>query len=551
MRKCAWTSSLRAAALIAGGLAGIATAEVSAEHQPAASLRRITLSPEDVWADFRPAEEGAEGPGGGHAFPSRLTAKTREEGVSRRPAAEPERAVSSAAAELPSAELAAELDVPPAPAGSPAESAGAAAVSAGPSRDPLSLWASWNHGLELKSADKQFRVHIGGRTQFDAVWFEESDAFNGTGGIGDQDAVDFRRARLRVDATLYEFIDFAVEYDFVNSVNDNPGLQPSDESNTVNVTGLTDLWVNFSQLPGSGNLRIGQFKEPFGMEHLTSSRFLEFMERSFNQDAFAGPFNNGFSPGVMIWSPYCDECGVWASGFFKNTTNPFGFGVGDGEYAWTSRVTRLLWYEDEGARLLHVGAAGTIRDPNNGVTRYRARPSLRNGPGALNPVLVDTGTFATDSVEMFGLEAAMNLGPLNIQAEYMGSVNEDSAAPVGNPIGTVFVQGWYVESLCFLTGEHREYDRKAGVFGRVIPRENFSLHGGLGAWQVGVRYSRLDLDDDGLDGGIVQDVTIGVNWFFNPNMKLQSNYVFTHREAPPTGTSGDIHGYGMRLAFDF
>src|SRR4029079_19633809 len=97
-------------------------------------------------------------------------------------------------------------------------------------------------------------------------------------------------------------------------------------------------YLNIGHIPVVGNLRMGHFKEPLGMEHLTSSRYLEFMERTFNQDAFTGAFNNGFSPGLMLWNTYDDEHGVWASGFFKNTTNVFGYDTGDGEYAWSSRV---------------------------------------------------------------------------------------------------------------------------------------------------------------------------------------------------------------------
>jgi phosphate-selective porin OprO/OprP len=417
--------------------------------------------------------------------------------------------------------------------------------------DPLSMTAKWNYGLELQSADKKFRVHLGGRWQFDGVWFDDSPAFNGTGGAEDADGVAFRRARLRIDGTMYEIIDWAAEYDFANSTNDNAGLQPASEANVTAVTAITDLYVNISHIPYLGNFRIGHFKEPIGMEHLTSSRFLEFMERSFNQDVFTGAFNNGFSPGMMLWNTYADEHGVWATGFFKNTTNVFGYDVGDGEYAWSSRVTTLPWYEDEGARLLHFGASGSLRDPNNDLVRYRTRPSLRNGPGALNPILADTGNFGADGVAMMGGEAAMNLGPLNFQGEFYGALNDNSINGVGNNVGDVFVHGWYCEALYFLTGEHRDYDRKAGVFTRVVPHRNFHWHGGCGAWQIGARYSSLDLRDDGIDGGVIHDVTLGLNWFLNPNLKMQWNYVVTERDAPTATDDGTIHGFGMRVAHDF
>lgn len=430
------------------------------------------------------------------------------------------------------------------------------------SGDDLVMTAKWNYGLELQTKDKKFRVHVGGRTQVDGVWLQDDpQAFLGAGGAGDGDSVDFRRGRLRVDGTMYEIIDWAAEYDFVNTVDVNRPNPTPPEANVVAIPSITDMWVNIKNVPLVGNFRIGQFKEPIGFDHLHSSRYLNFMERSFNQDAFNGPFNNGFSPGMMITDTYCDERGTWATGVFKNITNGFGWGVGDGEYAWTSRLTYLIFYDEasEGANLLHVGIAGSWRDPNNGVVQYRSRASLRNGPpGPLNPVFVNTDSFATNNVALAGIEVSGQYGPLLVNAEYMGDWNTDSigngtTAPLGAPLGTVFFNGSYVEALYFLTGEHRDYERKAGVYGRVIPHENFNFKGGLGAWQIGVRYSRLDLTDNGLDGGLLQDFTLGLNWFLNPNMKLQWNYVYTDRDAPSSvaGPGGSFSGFGTRLAYDF
>lgn len=424
---------------------------------------------------------------------------------------------------------------------------------------------SWNHGLEFSTPNNDFRVHIGGRTQFDTIWFDDSPAFIGTGGAEDSDAFSLRRARLRIDGTMYEWIEWAAEYDFANSTNANPNQEPVREANTIGVPAPTDLWLNFQGLPIAGNLRAGIFKDPIGMEHLTSSRFLPFLERSFNQDAFYAQFSNGFVPGLMLWDTYLDQRGIWATGVFKTAPNVFGFNVGDGEYAWTSRLTYLPWYDEAsgGRSLLHLGISGSVRDPDAAGLRYRARPSLRNGPAAVNPVFADTGLLQVDDFDLLGLEAALNYGPLNVQAEWTGAFNSNSIGTTGPfagvPVGTAFFHGYYVQALYFLTGEHMQYDRSIGVFGRVIPFENAYILRGLsgniftkGAWQVGARYSRLDLRDTGIDGGIVQDVTLGLNWYLNPNLKFQGNYVLTDREAGfGRGRDGDIHGFGVRLAHDF
>ncbi|MCX7400056.1 MAG: porin [Planctomycetales bacterium] len=420
--------------------------------------------------------------------------------------------------------------------------------------DPLSFSAKWNNGFEASTKDKKFKYHVGGRVQLDSVFLQNDPAFyagTGPGGaaIADQDGLYFRRARIRADGTMYETIDWCAEFDFVNTVNDDPGAPapgnvPS-ERNVIGVPAPTDLWMTFREIPLVGNMRVGNVKEPIGLEHLHSSRYLDFMERSYNQDVFYGPFNNGFTPGVLFFDNWDEENGTWSTGFFKNTTNVFAYGLGEGEYAWTSRATYLPWYEEEGRYLAHVGLSGSIRDPNNGSQRYRARGSLRNGPGSLNPVLADTGSFTSTQTDMLNFESALQLDSLLLEAEYCVSQDQNTA------FGDVTMYGWYAEALYFLSGEHRDYEKKTGVFGRVVPHNNYGDCGSLGAWQVGARYSKVNLIDGLLDGGQLEDVTVGLNWFLNPNLKIQNNYIYTIRDAQAGPGGGETQGFGTRLAWDF
>src|SRR5262249_54191934 len=77
------------------------------------------------------------------------------------------------------------------------------------------LTASWKDGLQFKSRDEEFRVHVGGLMQFDAGWNAASEAVQfGPGGIGElQDGAVFRRARLRIDGTLYKHFEWVTEFD--------------------------------------------------------------------------------------------------------------------------------------------------------------------------------------------------------------------------------------------------------------------------------------------------------------------------------------------------
>ena len=138
--------------------------------------------------------------------------------------------------------------------------------------------------------------------------------------------------------------------------------------------------------------------------------------------------------------------------------------------------------------------------------------------------------------------------------------------PAHNVVGNLDFNGGYVTCAYFLTGEHRAYIRESAVFDRIVPRKNaFWIKGekdkpnefGWGAWQLAFRYNYLNLNDKGINGGVLDGLTAGLNWFLNPNAKLQFNYTVTVRHSPaspgqPIGLSdGTIQGFGMRLAMDY
>jgi phosphate-selective porin OprO/OprP len=207
-----------------------------------------------------------------------------------------------------------------------------------------------------------------------------------------------------------------------------------------------------------------------------------------------------------------------------------------------------------------------------GNVRIRSRASLRNGPGPLNPVLADTnfaGRLFAENETLLAPEAAVVLGPWYASAEYVsGFINSTTFTPIaGAPVnlGQVYCQGSYVQAMYFLTGEHRAYDRHEGRFTRVTPNQNASVlpggcgFGGWGAWQVGARYGFLDLTDAGIDGGYIQDLTLGLNWFLNPHTKLQFNYIVQQVDNTLRDGAGNITaqnndqltGFGVRFAQDF
>jgi phosphate-selective porin OprO and OprP len=421
-----------------------------------------------------------------------------------------------------------------------------------PSAEDGPSWrVKWKNSLLFESVDEAFRLHVGGNMQFDSGWNSANQAVQfGPGGIGElQDGAVFRRARIRVDGTIYQHIDWVMQFDFANSIENDT----TSGSTPIGSPSFSDVWIGINDLPLIGTLRVGWMKEPIGLEHLTSSRWLNFMERPPGGDSLGL-----HSPGIMLHNASSDQRATWAVGFFHAQNNNFGFGIGDGEYAETGRVTWLPWYENDGCELFHLGFGATHRHLDNNQIDIHGRPSVRTMPGVLEPSLAETGTIAGTTQEVLDVELAGVFGPWTLQSEYYCTFIHDAvfpdSPPNGVPRGTLFYQGAYVELLYFLTGEHRAYNRQDAVFDRVIPHRNFNVWGepgGWGAWQAGLRYSFLDLQNKGVNGATLHDIVLGLNWFLNPNMKIQWNFAFDHRDSTPAGSSGWTYIFGTRLALDF
>src|SRR5206468_5845855 len=129
----------------------------------------------------------------------------------------------------------------------------------------------------------------------------------------------------------------------------------------------------------------------------------------------------------------------------------------------------------------------------------------------------------------FNIETAAVCGPLTFQAEYTANVLRGASPALGAPAqGNLFFQGYYTEMLCFLTGESRTWNTKNFFFNRVkvLRPLKFWKHGdcdgdcdgvGCGAWELGVRYTYLDLSNKFVQAGRLDAITVGLNWYLNSN----------------------------------
>lgn len=374
----------------------------------------------------------------------------------------------------------------------------------------------FRNGLVFISPDKKFKYKIGGRLHTDYDFYSADETFQSNFSEPGSGA-EFRRARFFISGLLYNRVKFMAEYDFVGQ------------------TAFKHVYLGLTKLPFVGNFQVGHFFEPFSLEVFTSSRFDTFMEDSL-MNAFA-PLRN---IGASFYDSILKDRATWAIGVFRPTAEDPPRIRSDDGYNITSRVTAVPIKLEKGRKLVHVGFGYSFSDLSESTLQFDSKPE--SNLTAVN--FVDTGAFSAKQAHRFGWEAAAVFNAFSIQGEYaLVKVNRPSG------ISGVNFNGGYVMVSYFLTGEHRKYTR--GAFTRVSPRKNFLEGRGLGAWEMALRFSTIDLNDGGIAGGQEDDITAGLNWYLNPHTRVMFNYVHADITGAPTVDLGNLDIYQFRFQVNF
>jgi len=398
----------------------------------------------------------------------------------------------------------------------------------------------WKNGIRFDSNNKQFKFKLGGRIQNDYAWFDaDSDAEDYYGSREFQTGTEFRRARLYVAGTIYGNVGFKAQYDFAGGDADFKDVY-------VSVKTPYGLWT------------VGHQYEPFGLDVQTSSKYITFMER--NLVAGLAPERN---TGLKLSNDLADGKWQWAAGVFRDADD-FGNdndALGAGEWNFTGRIAGTAWVDEDAEQetMVAVGASASLRKPADDVvnpafsTAYKdsfGRVSQRGGQH-MGPRFVDTGRFGVDDdMKMWGLDAAFVMGPLHGQAEY-AMQDWDTVG------GSANLDAWAAQVGYFLTGETRHWDGGSANWGRTSPSSNYGADegNGLGAWEAALRFDTCDLNDGPLQGGEIDQWTVGLNWYLNPNTRIMFNYVMSDMSGLPTSTRynarAEVDTFEMRFQVDF
>ncbi len=332
-------------------------------------------------------------------------------------------------------------------------------------------------------------------TKGDASWQPFGRMHLDAGHIND-DAVDhpnsteFRRARLGAKGKISKDFGYKFEVDFAG-----------------NGTSLTDVYLNYVGLDKT-DIKIGHFKPAYSLEEMASSNDLSFIERSTAVDSFTSSrkLGVGFNTHDDNWSV--------AAGMFGGSAGTQS--SDDEEYMVSGRVTALPVSEED--KLVHVGASASYRSPDqaNDTFDFDARAENRlQVVDSVSAVITDA-----DNAQVYGLEAAASLGSFHAQGEYL-------ITNVNNQAGNdPTFAGGYGQVSWFATGEHRPYSASKGAFAAPKIARPFDLsQGDWGALELAARYSHLDLNDGGITGGEINNMTLGANWYLNDNIRFLANYI--------------------------
>ncbi|MFQ5670720.1 MAG: OprO/OprP family phosphate-selective porin [Acidobacteriota bacterium] len=380
-----------------------------------------------------------------------------------------------------------------------------------------SLDVFYHHGLHFETADQSFQLTLGGRIQSDWAFFDKNNLPPGLDTF--DDGTEFRRARLFLSGVIYGNVEFKAQYDFAGG-------------DAV----FKDVYIGLLDVNGLDHLRFGHQKEPFSIEALTSSKYITFMERAL-PDVFAPERNTG----VRVQSAILDGRVTWSAGLFTEADDFGNNDDLDGGPNLTGRVTWLPLYQDGGRRLVHVGLSVTQKGVTDGVLQFAQRPEAH-----LAARFADTGSFPADTAFIYTTEVAWVRERLSLQGEFT-QVDVDSRT-ANDPS----FSGFYAQASFFLTrGDHRAYNTSVGAFDRVTPRKNYGSGGG-GALELAARYSMIDLTDEVISGGELDDFTLGMNWYLNPSTRFSANYVRSElTERDPSLDNDEFQAFMVRFQVDF
>jgi len=400
----------------------------------------------------------------------------------------------------------------------------------------------------IASGDGQFTASFRGVLQLDGAIYDQDSAGSlasdpRRGSFGDatenehardlSDGFNFRRVRLGIEGKAFGDFEYNFLYDFGGS-----GVEEGGK--------ISAAWVQYNGL-GKVKLRIGAFPPPTSLEDAASNASSLFAERASIAETVRGLAGGDGRTGVGLYS----NGERWTAAAVV-TGNVIGTSTYDEQVGFVGRVTYVPFKRENA--LIHIGAnvnlvlspAATGPDVPGGVStpiRLRDRPELRVD----GTRLIDTGNIDADGLTALGAEFGAQYKSLYVQAEYFDIDVERRASTLDDPS----FSGWYIQGGWILSGQSRRYNAAGGFDGPKVEKPFSLKNGDWGIWELGLRYSTIDLnyrENDlpalgSIRGGEQEILSVGLNWYLNNAVTVSAAYrnVSVDRTSP----GGTAFGAGV------
>src|SRR6266511_5208733 len=353
--------------------------------------------------------------------------------------------------------------------------------------------------LYVQQRGTELKLVLGGFVQMN---FEDGDvsAFEGRfGQTALKDRFRLRRARINLTGDFAEQFDFKMEGDFENS----DGLNANRTAFEA-----TDIFINWHQFPWA-QIKMGQWKAPFGLEQLTPDTSLYIIERSLP----TGAITPERQIGVQLWGttlasiwPEQKDLLTYYAGIFngngRNITNNDNNNVMYVGRLESTLFKSKIWGQES---FLKLGADVLNSRDDKGTNISQSLNLLVNADGSLSPFVLP----GADERTAWSVDAWLKLGPFDLIGEYLQEkVNGRTVDGVSPGFADFTTNGYYIT---------------AGYF--PIPKK----------LQLVVRWEDLNPGQKGNDG--IHSITGGLNYYIHgDDLKLMVNYIHTwsdFREANP------------------
>ncbi|PTU32122.1 hypothetical protein CJD38_05490 [Stenotrophobium rhamnosiphilum] len=370
-------------------------------------------------------------------------------------------------------------------------------------------------GLTIKSDDGRFEATVGGRIHFDGTALNVDDNTIGTNENG---GFYFRRVFITLKGKAFGWM-YNIDEDISNTSKDAPTISKQAGAGA----GFNDVWIGKSF--GDTTVYVGQRKPFRSLDELASNNDTVFMERNvLSANGILG--GRDYTDGVFV-KYTANNLWIGASGYSQTK-------VGKGNTEGLGGNVRVAYapINSEGA-LLHIGASYTVdqfdliaSNPGYGNPTAGYATSLGKSGIGFNVFSGFTTNANTAKVNTLTVEAMGVIGPVFLQGEYgSAKYKRDGDAKDGQK-----VNAFSATASWFITGESRPYKAADATYGAA------KINGVDGAVEVAVRYDNIKNKDTDAK---VSAVTVGANYYFNPNVRFMVDYAFANAEGATNVVVGE------------